>query len=312
MSDPEQEWYERLHATWTTPEHVVDRAVTDATGSPPVDRSRIIAGEGNEVWSIATADGDRVIVRISHHDTFAREHWAVRLLGQRGIPVPDVLFLDDAVEVGDGQVAIWVHRYIDGRPLDSVGAGHELDHLSTRAGEVLGRIHDASIVGGPLDGPHALRSDDALRWGDEAAEAACRFGVAEADLHTAATLLAAMDRPDRCDRLLHGDWLREHVLVRGGEVVGVIDLNPLGGDAAYDLAFWDFFTPLGTPPSAALIEGYRRSAPVDDALLVRVHAYRIAHSMRTIAYYAGEGRDRWARHCAGRFMEALEQLRRAQ
>jgi aminoglycoside phosphotransferase (APT) family kinase protein len=315
--DEETRWKEQLHAGWVTPQEVIDALVQRASGSAVARRSRIIGGEGNEVWAIATRSGDDLILRVSRSANFAAERWGTEQARRAGVPAPEVLLVDDAVSIGDTQVAAWVHRAIDGQPLYTVEDERTARRLTAEAGELLARIHGVSTgATGPIDveGRHYFVGfSEYVAWGDRAADAALANGISRADLDDAARLLEAhrhlwADPP----RLLHGDWLPEHVLVKGDRVVGIIDFgNTRGGDPAYDIAYWQFFWDSERFPTSALLEGYHRTADPGPHLDVRVHLCRLSLSMRAMFYYTATGRSFPAQHAASRFIEALAGLRAA-
>lgn len=245
--DDEDRWKAQLHAQWITPDAIVDEFVQRACGSPVRTRSRIVGGEGNEVWRIATEAGGDLIVRISHWTDFTAEQWATEQARDARVPVPEILLVDHRVRVGDRQLAIWIHRTIHGQPLDRVQNTGTLRRLTAQAGELLARIHTVQLVGHESLDAHehgvvpSFLAD--LRWDDHAADAALRNGVSRAELADARRLLethaSLWASPPR---LLHGDWLAEHVLVRDDAVVGIIDFgNTRVGDPAFDLAYWQFF-----------------------------------------------------------------------
>ncbi|MEO8286152.1 MAG: aminoglycoside phosphotransferase family protein [Chloroflexota bacterium] len=324
--DDETHWKEQLHAQWTTPDEVVDQLVRRASGSTIGLRSRIVGGEGNEVWSITTESGEDLILRVSRSSSFAAEQWATEQARRMGVPVPEILLVDNAVPIngdserGDIAVAAWIHRTIHGELLWAMQDEQTARRLTAEAGEFLARIHAVPMSGnGWIDalGQGLLDSFyEYLLWDDSAADAALANGISRTDLDRAARLLETYsDVWAIPPRLLHGDWLPEHVLVRNGVVVGIIDFgNTRSGDPAYDIAYWQFFWDSDLYPTSALVDGYRRdpsAGDLDHLLDLRVHLCRLSLSMRAISYYTGGGRSFPAQHAAQRFAEALSGLRLA-
>lgn len=313
--DEETRWKEQLHAQWTTPDALINDLVRRAARSTVATRSRIIGGEGNEVWAITTRAGADLILRVSRATTFAAEQWATQQAGRMGVPVPEILLVDDAVTIDDQQIAIWIHRTIAGQPLGTLQDAATAHRLTADAGELLARIHAVSTSGnGPLDaqGRGQLNNFSAyLAWDDGAADAALANGISRAAVDQAAHLLATYEHVWATPpQLLHGDWLPEHVLVQDDAVAGIIDFgNTRSGDPAYDLAYWQFFWDSDRYPSAALREGYRRAGDPGPLLDLREHLCRLGLSMRAIAYYTETGRTFPAQHAAQRFREALAGLR---
>lgn len=313
--DDEIRWKEQLHAQWTTPDAVIQQLVHRASSSAVGTRSRIVGGEGNEVWAITTRSGDDLILRVSRATTFAAEQWATEQALRMGVPVPEILLVDDAVPIDDRQVAIWIHRTIHGQPLGTVQDKQTARQLTADAGELLARIHAVSTSGsGPLDahGRGQFKSFSAyLAWDDRAADAALVNGISRADVDQAGQFLETYQHLSvALHHLLHGDWLPEHVLVQDDAVAGIIDFgNTRGGDPAYDMAYWQFFWDADHYPTTALLDGYRRAGDTGQHLDVRIHLCRLSLSMRAIAYYTATGRNFPAQHAVQRFREALEGLR---
>ncbi len=334
--DDETRWKEQLHAQWTTPDDVINQLVRRASGSAVGTQSRIIGGEGNEVWSITTQSAQELILRVSRSNTFAAEQWATEQARRMGVPVPEVLLVDNAVPIsgagdtgdtGDRKVAAWIHRTIQGEPLWTVQDERAARRLTTEAGTLLARIHAVSTRGNGWIDAHGPRGrglldnfSEYLAWDDRAADAGMANGINRADVDEAARLLEAYRHVwETPPRLLHGDWLPEHVLVRndarGTAVVGIIDFgNTRSGDPTYDLAYWQFFWDTELYPTSALIDGYRGDGSAGDLgqlLDLRVHLCRLGLSMRAISYYTEAGRSFPAQHAAQRFAEALSGLRPA-
>jgi aminoglycoside phosphotransferase (APT) family kinase protein len=324
--DDENRWKEQLHAGWTTPDDVINRLVRKASGSAAVTRSRIVGGEGNEVWSITTQSGDDLILRVSRSNTFAAEQWATEQARHMGVPVPEILLVDDAVPTGDtggSQVAIWIHRTIQGQPLWTVQDEQSARRLTAHAGELLVRIHAVRTSGaGPIDARGRGRFTGsshssgfsaylASEWDDRAADAALANGISRTDVDEAAALLETYQHVWATPpHLLHGDWLPEHILVRDDAVVGIIDFgNTRSGDPAYDIAYWQFFWDADLYPTSALLDGYRRAGDTGQFLDLRVHLCRLSLSMRAISYYTEGSRTFPAQHAAQRFREAIAGLR---
>lgn len=313
MND-EIRWKEQLHARWTTPDVVINRLVRSASGSTVATMSRIIGGEGNEVWSITTRSGVDLILRVSRSTNFAAERWATEQARRAGVPVPEILLVQDGVPIGDIQVAIWIHRTIHGQPLGTL-EDKNAGRRTAEAGELLARIHTVSTIwNGPIDahGQGQYNSfSEYLAWDDHAADAALVNDIHRSDVDQAAQLLQTYQHLWATPpHLLHGDWLPEHVLVRNDAVIGIIDFgNTRSGDPAYDLAYWQFFWDADRYPISALLDGYRRAGETGQHLDLRVHLCRLSLSMRAISYYAGAGRAFPAQHAAQRFTEALAGLR---
>ncbi|HET7558646.1 MAG TPA: aminoglycoside phosphotransferase family protein, partial [Limnochordia bacterium] len=279
--DDEARFKEQLHAQWQTPAPVITQCVRRAGGGTVANRTRIIGGENNEVWSVTTATGAEFIVRVSHTGGYAAERWAAERARAAGVPAPEVLWTDDAVEAAGKRVAVWVQRKIAGHSLEAVRDPDQARQLTRAAGQRLARIHSVPVSGnGALDG--SGRGDragfaDVLVWDERALNAAQARGIPAGDLGWAAELMAQTGAIWAASpRLLHGDWLPEHILVCDGTVTGVIDFGGArGGDPAYDFAYWQFFWDNERFPLAQLIEGYRREGDLGDRFELRFHLCRL-------------------------------------
>jgi hypothetical protein len=136
-------------------ESTLNEILSELSPEPVIAKQRIIAGEANEVYDVAFADGTHVIVRISRDEdkNFEQEQWAIRECGLRGVPVPELL-------------GVW-HRSIQGEPLNlciqrklegvllpnAQVAPRVLHQLVVQAGELLSRIHAILVKGfGYLNG----------------------------------------------------------------------------------------------------------------------------------------------------------------
>ena len=234
-----------------------------------------------------------------------------------GVPAPEILLVDADVpidETGDGRVAVWIHRTIHGQPLGTLQDEQMAQRLTADAGELLARIHSVSTSGnGWIDAQgrgQAGNFSAYLAWDDRAADAALANGISRAHVDQAARLLETHRQIWTPPRLLHGDWLPEHVLVEGDTVAGIIDFgNTRSGDPAYDIAYWQFFWDADLYPTSALLDGYRRASDTGQLLDARVHLCRLSLSMRALSYYMAASRSFPAQHAAQRFAEALAALR---
>lgn len=319
MRDEEADWKRELHKGWTTPLDVLDSVALEATGSTVRRRSRIFGGEGNEVWSLLAGDHE-LIARISHRgDDFSGEAWAAEHARLAGAPAPTVLLVRAGVAIDrERSVAVWVHRRLEGDPLRTI-TGQSAVELTRAAGEVLACVHKVPTRGfGYVNSegcaPHP-RFSDFLQPTETEIESALRLGVPRDTLDAARDRLASSDHLWGEPRLLHGDFLPEHVLVLDSRVTGVIDFGAAcSGDPAYDLAYWSFFrgfdgeTTLDPTPRAALIEGYRRANDLGDHLQTRIDLCVLSKAIKHAALYLNHGRIGPAEFCRKRFEQALQSL----
>lgn len=259
-------------------------------------------------------------MRISHRgDDFSAEHWAAVHAREAGAPAPDVLAVRGDIEVDhDRRVAIWIHRRIEGEPLHAI-ADSEAPDLTQAAGEALARIHSVPTEGfgyinGDGRGPHGQFSEF-LRLAETEVQGVARSGVPESALDSAQQLIRGSEHLWLEPRLLHGDYLPEHVLAARGGITGVIDFGgTCSGDPAYDLAYWGFFHGfdgeeiVDATPTGALIEGYRRVADLGDHLRRRLDLCLMSKAVKHMSLYLNHDRIGPAEFCRKRFEEAFTRL----
>jgi Ser/Thr protein kinase RdoA (MazF antagonist) len=312
-------------AAWQSPVAVIAGAVRRATGEDLVRHARVLAGLSNEVYAATAADGQAVIVRISHAagPQFEQERWAIERCREAGVPVPEILALEHGVAVPGGagaeRVSICVERTLPGEPLGRIVRARGADDpvsiaLLREAGEVLARLHTIPTGGyGPLDGTGHGRwpSWDAFLLGlldasttrarAERLRRAPPDGGRVADaIEAAAGVLRARRGVLRAQppRLVHHDYEPWHVFADptpgAARIIGVIDHESCrGGDPAYDLAQWHVIHD-AYAPVAPLVEGYRAAGGWTDGFDARLRLslvhFRLRGLLARLGGAAGEDR----------------------
>mgnify|MGYP001451899290 CR=1 FL=1 len=311
----------RTQAGWQTPRLVVDDAIGKATDALPASAQRILLGQSNEVYDVATADGQAVIVRIAHEGlpAFAGERWAMERCRERGLPVPAVLLVDH-VGTDAGPRSICVLRKVDG-----VSLGHLLRRpdrrpdrvarLLTRAGATLAGLHTIPAQGGgSLDGngrgPRESWAAYVLETADDVArqtmEVAGRIPVIETALAILRGNVELLDRQPPC--LLHGDYEPGHIFVgHDDHIAGIIDFgNCEAGDPAYDLAQWQVIHD-SYAPVRHVLDGHRAASTAVNDFDERLWLNRLFFRLRDLGYTA-DGSD--AAGTQARLTSLEEDLRR--
>jgi Ser/Thr protein kinase RdoA (MazF antagonist) len=309
-------------AAWQTPVAVIASAVRRATGAGLVRHERVLAGLTNEVYGATAADGQAVVVRISHAPgpQFEQERWAIGRCREAGVPVPEILDLEHGVSVpggaGEERVSICVERTLPGEPLGRIvrarGPGDPVsDALLREAGVVLARIHTIPTVGyGPLDGGGrgGWPSWDAFllerleapttRERVERVRRASPDGGRVADaLEAAAGVLRARRGVLRAwpARLVHHDYEPWHLFAAAtpgaARLTGVIDHESCrGGDPAYDLAQWHVVHDVYAPV-APLVDGYRAAGGWTDGFDARLRLSLVHYRLRGLVERLGGDAD---------------------
>lgn len=152
---------------------------------------------------------------------------ANRLLAAQGLPVPEI------VAYADGPPAVLVLRWIDGEPISS----RSPVEAQRQVGRILRAVH-RSPGGPPFSGQPTIQAwitawtEELAGWWPSAGGTAAQVARLRGWLDDLAPVLTG-----RTGSLTLFDGRAEHFLVRGDQVVGLIDLHDLGpGDPAMDLA----------------------------------------------------------------------------
>jgi aminoglycoside phosphotransferase (APT) family kinase protein len=264
------EWLQGRHSSWATPQSIIAAFVAKASGSKLRSSNRLIIGQDNEVYDALTADGQQIIVRVSHKEDprFEAEKWALDAARQAGVPTPQVLLIEEA-EYDGHKVTFCVEEKLPGEPLDVAiekGEPHEFDGAIKEVGYLLSKIHSVQVEGfGYLqpDGrgweiPFSSIMLDLNEKQAELGTAAKQWGVASDDITQGLSLLNqnvtiyGFDTPS----LVHGDYGLPHILVENNQVTGIIDMQECSGNhPIFDLVHWDT-TSRDVIPADKLVASY--------------------------------------------------------
>lgn len=215
-----------------------------------------------------------------------READLLELLARRGLPVPEVVLVQDLARM-------LVHRFVPGRPVYEHD-DPDVRSVAAQVAEMLVEVHAVTDWALPLVGtyvePAQAEWDDAVRaW----ARIATRVDATEAALVRA--FFAETSAAERSDlpeptavRLCHGDLGAEHVLVGddGATITGIIDWSDaVVADPARDLG--RIRRDLG-PAATTVVRARLRAAgaPVDER---RERLYAGLAAVEDIAYGLGDG-----------------------
>jgi aminoglycoside phosphotransferase (APT) family kinase protein len=294
----------QLHAQQTIAAEVLDDILRQVSPARVLSKQRIIAGEINEVYDVAFADGLRVIVRISRGEAknfahFDQEQWAIRECSTRGVPVPEVLGVWHLSIEGQA-LDICVQRKIEGVLLRDVDLPqHALHQIVAQAGELLSRIHAVPVKGfGYINGA----GEGAFLSSESEVTA---FVAMEAELHGLAKRLDFDDRAmTRALRLViddgraaqpvapcltHNDFSAKHILVANATISGIIDFGEVSGsEPLSDLGRWDYYD-AARFPFAWLQEGYADKQVFEGDFARRLAIKRVAFSLWAMRWYEMRG-----------------------
>ena len=206
-------------------------------------------GPGRVTLQARNGSGERFVLKIAESPgAVAGDVSANAVLAAAGLPVPEI------VAYVDGSPSVLVLRWIDGDPLSSrspMGA----------AGDRADAADGARLPGGPpysgqptILGWVTAWTEELAGWWPSAGGTGAQVRRLRGLLDDLAPVLVARDG---CLTLFDGR--AEHVLVRGGRVVGLIDLHDVGpGDPAMDLAVLGLTDP---DLLAGVLSGYGADEP---------------------------------------------------
>jgi aminoglycoside phosphotransferase (APT) family kinase protein len=270
------------------------RILRSAMVTGPSAVERIEVGMSNAVYRAAT-DHAEVIVRAHrgqpHH--FAGEVWAIETARERGLPVAEVIAVEE-FEDGGANWSVLVQAYLPGVPLyELLADGHACRDIIGSAGEHLAHLHQIETDGIGLidatgrapDAPWESRVIAAPT--DELRDLAGQLGMDEELVVRAADVLQSKKHLWEAlgPRLLHGDFASKHVLVSDGVITGILDFElAASGDPANDIAYWKYQE--GSGAAVALLGGYAKVEPgAASRMSERIDLLLIAISMSYLTYY---------------------------
>jgi aminoglycoside phosphotransferase (APT) family kinase protein len=217
--------------------------------------------EGGTTWSTGAFDRDR--------------EWLPRLAPLLPVAVPEALAKG---RPANGYPSEWgVYSWLPGEHPDPERIA-ETESLARRLAGFIRALRSVELGGGPESG----RGSSLNRW-DEPTRAALR--ELEGSIDTAAALAAweaALAAPawDGAPVWVHGDLMPANLLLRGGELTGVLDWGGAGlGDPAIDLQpAWNLLSGRSRPV-------FRDELEVDDASWERGRGWALWTGIVALPYY---------------------------
>lgn len=315
---PYQKYLEKRHGSFETPEVIIGKMVKKATGFDLVQKSRIIAGEVNEVYDVVTKDSKNAIVRISRQgkSNFEVEEKIIRLARMEGVPAPKVLLIEEASSDSEN-LTFCVEEKIEGETLSKLMGFMDrkmLQSIVSEAGEILSKINAISVDSfGPLDGLKLFKTWvdyllDIEKRRDEIIIAGKIVGIEANSIDRAYELLSQNKSVLQIEKpyLLHADFGPKHLLVLDNRIVGVLDFESAkGGDPVQDLARIDFFYSRDFPIDW-LKGGYKNKDIFDKNFDLKMKLYRLHLGLGLLDYYHTEKNESGLNHTKRRFLEDLK------
>ena len=299
------QYLEQKHSKFAVNPTVIEDAIRKATSKAIDGRKRIVAREVNEVYDVQTEDGN-LIVRISREEEnrFIPEKWAIEKSGEAGVPVPEVLLVDEAEDKGK-KIWVSVETKLQGEPLDRMADLPEasMKQITEQAGEILAKIHSVATSG--FGRIHKDGNGDYDSWESYmlrslrpqqvkgTLESAKRAGIPTTQIDQALRIIGDNSKlyEGVTPHLLHGDFGPKHILIGGELITGIIDFeNCKSGDPMFDFSWWSYFGK-NRPSIEWLKSGYERVAKLSPDFEKRILIGRLRLGMDMIWYYDSEGHD---------------------
>jgi len=192
--------------------------------------------------------GDQMLIRLPSAQEYAaqvqkEQTWLPKLAPHVSIQIPEPIVLGKPCKNYPWNWSIY--SWIEGESANVLRIDDlHLQHIATGLAQFLYELHTIDSAGGPPPGPHNFYRGDHISVYD----AETRSAITElqdnidADRATAVWQKAISSKWNKNPVWIHGDFARENILVKDGELVAVIDFGCMGiGDPACDLVIaWTF------------------------------------------------------------------------
>ena len=260
---------------------LVDRQFPEFADLPLI--ALAASGSSNRLFRL----GDELLVRLPRQPggghTIAREHlWLPHICKHLPVTVPEPVALGAATEVYAEQWGIT--RWIDGEPATTERTSNV---FAEQLAGVVCALRDAPLPDAALSDPQlaGYRGQSLAAFNAEFERNLRRcqqLDGFEEDLEAAADIWQRALQIKRSDQKcwLHGDIVKENVLVRGDHLVALLDFGMLGvGDPAAELhGAWEL---LDTEQR----ETFRAHVGADDDTWVVGRAWAVAIALSALSYY---------------------------
>lgn len=304
MTDSYQDYLAKLHHTKKIRMEVMIDSVKQVSEAEISSYKRLIAGETNEVYEIAFANRNDMIVRISRAEDprFDQELWAIERCATVGIPVPEVLSILRTID-GNEQLCLSIQEKMPGTLLSETNLSSAAKKtITTQAGDYLSRIHSIATSGfGYINNkgqaPYRTALDE-VRALEDMSEQFIRAGKVAGvkpnliELAIAISIKEAKIRDTTTSCLIHNDFSAKHILVDGDQITGIIDFGEVsGGQPLTDFIRWSRQTDL---PLTWLQEGYQNQSLFTSEFFQHMKVKQIEFGLWCMLNYENyaEGRDK--------------------
>lgn len=311
-------YLEQKHSRFGVKAETLENVMQEGVGLSVVGANRIIAGENNEVYDIATRDGNYILrISRSSRTRFLTEKWALDEVHKRDIPAPRMLFIGETVD-NEETLKFCIESKVPGRSLSELLHAKQLTReqincINFQVGSILARIHTITPKGfgkfaEPGRGKYANWIDFVLKYSlnerEETIALAERANIKREQIDLAIGLLEKHHEIFRnvSPHLLHFDFSPKHILVTDGKVSGVIDFeNCMSGTQMYDLAWNAYFD----GDSQSFRDGYASISglPHDYFMVQKLYGLRIGLDL--VRWFVLENHNLGMAHSRAKMEESI-------
>ncbi|MDB4984744.1 MAG: aminoglycoside phosphotransferase [Patescibacteria group bacterium] len=305
-----------------TPDEIISRAVEKNLHAEIFEKTRIFAGEDNEVYDARLSSGHPVVIRISRKgpEEFRKEEWAMNMCRTIGVPVADILFIQDAEHEGK-IISISAQSKIPG---DSIERGNTdwrkldktvLKRLIVQAGAILSKIHSVPVKGfGRLDangaGTFATFKEflnSRIQNREAVLAVAGKFGFDKEVIENAFSAIGEfLKQPIEAVPVLnHCDYVPKHFFFLDDRITGIIDFGAVKGHSpVHDFAIWDYWCSEQFP-TKWLMEGYLNKELFDGSFKATLRILKLDLGLYLIKLYDERNYDEEVRDAFSRVQKIL-------
>lgn len=253
-----QKYLADLHSQLITSDEVIFDVIKNGLNKELVSKTRIVAGEANEVYLAQLSDDSEVIVRISRKEKteFDKENWAIEKCREIGVPAPKIL-LTKTLDFEDKHLHFCIQEKLDGEPLERGNINfHSFSEerkkkIIFQAGEILSKIHSIKTDGfGELDkngkGEFQTFSDlmrEHVNHEKEFLTMAKEINFDENAMQKIFRILKEKAGTLNFEpSLSHNDFGPKHIMIQNDTVSGILDFGEVCGHSPInDFAKWDYW-----------------------------------------------------------------------
>lgn len=302
MSVDYQKYLAKLHSQNITPDEVIINVAKEITKKAIVDKTRIVAGEANEVYDIEFSDYSHVIVRISRSKKleFEQEKWAIEKCAGIGIPVPEVLLIKHMV-FDDKPLHICIQKKLEGEPLERGAidfysfSEDRKKEIMLQAGEILSKIHsiktkDFGELNKDGEGNYKTFAELMRECVDEEKEFMLLAKQVNFDASAMRKVLDILkekaDIVQNIEPILnHNDFGPKHIMIKNETISGILDFGEVCGHSPInDFAKWDYWFG-DVAPIEWLKKGYLNKDLFGDNFDEILHWILLSNGLWVLSWY---------------------------